>query len=180
MQMQGELKNNKNLKKRNKMKKGKFLTFTLIERDEQISGIVLDKTSEWILIKRCTDYLLDGYTIFENNDDISFEYGEHERLATVILKKKGYNYKNDIILPNGDITEMFNLLTEKYTLLALDTKKGDAFDVVKFIEKKDNLFLFRELTVNAKWRSFLKLPRKSISVIHFDNDYLNSLKLLLK
>jgi hypothetical protein len=60
----------------------------------------------------------------------------------------------------------------------LDTKDGKAFDVVRYLGIDNNLYLFKELTVRAKWRYQLELPEKEINYISFDNDYLNSLKLV--
>jgi hypothetical protein len=161
------------------LKKGKFLTFELSKRSESLSGIVLNYNEEWIFIKRVIDFRLDGYTIFENAEKIVSSYGAYEKLATIILKKKKYDHKKDIVMPIIEISDMLNFITKNYTLIQLDNRKGDAFDVVKFIRKEDSLYVFNELTTNAKWRFKLQLPRKEVSVISFDTDYLNSLKLMI-
>jgi len=157
------------------MKRGDFLTFSALERKETFSGVVLNYNEKWALIRRCVDYRLDGYTVFENTKKINYVSGEHEKKTASILKKKRYNYAKDASVPIQSIDTMLRFITKKYTLLQLDSKDGDSFDVVKFIEKKDALFVFHELTSKAKWRYNLKLSIEELTCISFDNDYLNSL-----
>ena len=162
------------------MRRGVFLTFSAPERKETFSGVVLNYNEKWVLIRRCADYRLDGYTVFENTGGINYVSGEHEKMTASILKKKRYNYAKDVSVPIQSIDTMLRFITKKYTLLQLESKDGDSFDVVKFIGKKDVLFVFHELTSQAKWRYRLKLPSEELTCISFDNDYLNSLKLLIK
>ncbi len=163
------------------MTKGKFLTFIISARKEPFSGIILDYNDEWVLIRRCFDYRLDGYTIFKKKGKrVETVYSDYEKVASTILKKKGYNYRKDKKIPINDLKGILDFITQNNILLQLDTKSGDAFDVLKFIKQKDNdLFIFRELTIRVKWRYTLELSPKEIDFISFDNDYLNSLRLLI-
>jgi hypothetical protein len=69
---------------------------------------------------------------------------------------------------------------QQYRLIQLDTRKGDASDVVGYIGGTGKLYHFDELTPNAKWRYKLQLLERECRFINFDNDYLNSLKLITK
>jgi hypothetical protein len=159
---------------------GKFLTFKFIGRKDNISGIVLDYNDNWTLLRDCSwDYQLDGYTIFKN-DRVEYLYGDFEKRATKILKLKGYNFKKEPKIPIDNLASIFNFISKKYKLIQLDTRKGDACDVVSYLGEDNSLYLFDELTTNAKWRYKLKLPEKECRFISFDNDYLNSLKLITK
>ena len=161
------------------MKKGQLFTFKIPFRKETLSGIILNYNDEWVLIRRISEYRLDGYTIFENTDKLIYSRGVYEKFVTRILNKKKYNYKKDLLIPISDTVQMLNEITQKYILIQLDARKGDAFDVVKFVGTKSDVFLFKELTVNAKWRYNLQLQRREIVCISYDNDYLNSLKLVI-
>ena len=162
------------------MIKGKFLTFLLSGRKEPFSGVILAQNDEWVLIRRCVDYRLDGYTIFKKRGKkVKTIYSDYEKVANSILNKKAYNYRNDIKVPLEKLEAVLDFITQNYILLQLDTKSGDAFDVVKFIKQKDDLFIFRELTIRAKWRYRLQLSPEKIEFISFGNDYLNSLRLLI-
>jgi len=161
------------------MRKGRLITFKLKHRSDLISGIVLDSRKGWILIQRCFDYRIDGYSIVRA-DLISDEFfGDREKLTSKIFRKKYGVAKKTLPIELTDIEEMLTNIQRKYHLFQLDNKKGDAFDVVKYLGSKRLVHMFRELTINAKWRFKLKLSAKEITVISFGNDYLNSLLLIL-
>lgn len=158
---------------------GKFFTFKFVGRKYDISGVVLDYNDDWTLIRNCTEYCPDGFMIFKN-EKVNYYYGEKEKMATKILKLKKYSYQNDPKITLASLDEMFNSIDKKYGLIQLDTRKGDALDIVKYLGQVDSLYLFDELTTTAKWRYKLRLPEKECRFISFDNNYLNSLKLVTK
>jgi len=158
---------------------GKYLTFKFVGRKYDISGVVLDYNDEWTLIRACTDYFPDGFTIFKN-EKVDFYFGEKEKMATKILKLRKYSYQDDPKITLASLNEMLSFIDKKYELIQLDTRKGDASDVVKYLGQADSLYLFDELTTTAKWRYKLQLPEKECRFISFDNNYLNSLKLVTK
>jgi len=158
---------------------GKYLTFKFVGRKYDISGVVLNYNDNWTLIRACNDYFPDGFTIFKN-EKVDFQYGEKEKMATKILKLRKYSYQDDPIITLDSLSEMLNFINNKFGLIQLDTRKGDASDVVKYVGQAGSLYLFDELTTTAKWRYKLQLPEKECRFISFDNHYLNSLKLVTK
>ncbi|HCE58508.1 MAG TPA: hypothetical protein DER09_11935 [Prolixibacteraceae bacterium] len=158
---------------------GKYFTFKFVGRKYDISGVVLDYNDQWTFIRTCEDYSPNGFTIFKN-EKVDYYFGDKERMATKILKLKEYSYKNDPKITLSSLDEILNSIDNKYGLIQLDTRKGDASDVVKYLGQVDSLYLFDELTTTAKWRYKLKLPEKECRFISFDNNYLNSLKLVTK
>ena len=158
---------------------GKFRSFRFKGRKENVSGVVLDYNDNWTLLKKCDAYNLDGFIIFKNEraEDV---YGDYEKRASKILKLKGYNYKEEPQIPIDNLANIFKFISDKYKLIQLDVAKGDAFDVVSYRGEENSLYLFAELTTNAKWRYKLELPEKECRYISFDNDYLNSLLLITK
>ncbi|MFL5741492.1 MAG: hypothetical protein ACJ75B_14805 [Flavisolibacter sp.] len=141
--------------------------------------IVLDYNDEWTLIKRTYDYITDGFTIFKN-DKVEVIYGEYEKFAAKILKLKSYSPTKEPKIPIDNLESILSYTDKKYRIIQLDTNDGEAFDVVKYLGFRNDLYLFDELTTRAKWRYKLKLPAKEIKYIGFDNNYLNSLKLVVK
>src|SRR4030095_4273932 len=158
---------------------GKFLTFKFVGRKENISGVVLTYNNDWTLVRRCIDYELDGYTVFKN-EKVEHYYGDFEKRAARILKLKNYYFKKEPKIPIDSLETILVFAAKKFKLIQLDTRKGDAFDVVSYLKREDSLYQFDELTINAKWRYKLKLPEKECKFISFDNDYLNSIKLITK
>lgn len=158
---------------------GKYLTFKFVGRKYDISGVLLAYNDNWTLIRACEDYMPDGFIIFKN-EKVDFCYGEKEKMATKILKLRKYSYKDDPKINLTSLDEILNFIDKNYGLIQLDTRKGDASDVVKYLGQADSLYLFDELTTTAKWRYKLQLPEKECRFISFDNNYLNSLKLVTK
>ena len=158
---------------------GKYFTFKFIGRKYDISGVVLDYNDKWTYIRACNDYSLDGFTIFKNVK-VDCYSGEREKMANKILKLKNYSYQNEPKINLSSLAEILDNVDKIYGLIQLDTRKGDAFDVVKYLGQTDSVYLFDELTTTARWRYKLELPEKECCFISFDNDYLNSLKLVTK
>jgi len=161
------------------MRKGQLLAFKLKERKDLISGIVLDNQNGWTLIKRCVDYRIDGYCLIRTSLITHQFFGDKEKLTSKIIKKKYGVAKKSVPIGITDLDEMLANIQKNYHLIQLDNKKGDAFDVVKYIGNKGSLYVFRELTIAGKWRFRLKLPAKEITVVSFGNDYLDSLLLVV-
>jgi hypothetical protein len=158
---------------------GKLFTFKFPGRKSKITGIVLDYNDDWTFIRAIPDYSPYGFTIFKN-DRCIYEYGEAEKFATRILKLKNLDFLRKPNLKLSSLDEILSSIDKKYKLIQLDTKDGEAFDVVKYKKCEDGLYHFDELTTRAKWRYKYTLPEKAIRYISFDNDYLNSLRLITK
>jgi hypothetical protein len=158
---------------------GKLFTFKFPKRKNEIQGIVLDYTDEWTLIKRTYDYGADGFTVFKN-DKVEVIQDEYEKFAAKIFQLKNYSSLKEPKIPIDTPEGLLSFIDKKYRLIQVDTSDGEAFDVVKYLGRENNLYLFDELTTRAKWRYKLKLPAKELKYISFNNDYLNSLKLVTK
>ena len=158
---------------------GKLYSFKFPKRKSEIQGIVLDYNDEWTLLKRTYDYSTDGYTVFKN-DKVEATHGEYEKFAAKIFKLKNYSPQKEPKIPIDNLESLLSYIDKKHSLIQLDTKDGEAFDVVKYLGSDNNLYIFDELTTRAKWRYKLKLPAQEIKYISFGNDYLNALKLVTK
>lgn len=158
---------------------GKLYSFKFPKRKSEIQGIVLNYNDDWTLIKRTNDYSTDGFTVFKN-ERVEAIQGEYEKFAAKILKAKNYSPLKEPKIPIDSLESLLSYIDKKYNLIQLDTKDGEAFDVVKYLGFEADLYQFDELTTRAKWRYKLKLPAKEIKYISFGNDYLNSLKLVTK
>jgi hypothetical protein len=158
---------------------GKLYSFKFPKRKSEIQGIVLDYNDELTLLKRVYDYSTDGFTVFKN-EKVEAIQGEYEKFAAKILKAKNYSPLKEPKIPIDSLESLLSYIDKKYNLIQLDTKDGEAFDVVKYLGFEDGLYHFDELTTRAKWRYKLRLPTREINYISFGNDYLNSLKLVTK
>lgn len=158
---------------------GKYYTFKFAGRKFGISGVVLAYNDTYTLIRYFDDYTPDGYIIFKN-EKVEHYFGEHEKIATKILKIKKYSTDKEPKVLIDTLDNIFRFISDNYQLIQLDTRKGDASDVVMYLGQDGEFYQFKELTVAAKWRYKLRLPEKECRFIRFDNNYLNSLKLITK
>jgi hypothetical protein len=155
------------------------MSFKLKRRNDFISGVVLSNLNGWVLIQRYVDYRIDGYCIIKSDLITEQVSGDKEKLASKIIKKKYGVGTGEGPIKLTNLEEMLQNIQQKYHLIQLDNKKGDAFDVVKYLGAEKSLYTFRELTINGKWRFKLRLPSEEFSVISFNNDYLDSLLLII-
>jgi hypothetical protein len=158
---------------------GKLLSFKFPKRKSNIQGVVLDYNDDWTLVERIHDYRIDGFTIFKNEKS-KYKQDEYDRFSTKILKLKNYSHLNKSKVPIDSLDIILQHIDKKYKLIQLDTKDGEAFDVVKYMGSSKELYLFDALNTKAKWTYKLKLPAHEILYISFGNNYLNSLKLVTK
>lgn len=98
-------------------------------------------------------------------------------MAIPYLKMKKWKSPS---IPIDTLEHILMHVGQQYQLIGLDNQKGDAMDVVAYIGKVGKLYHFDELRPNATWRFKLELPERECRFISFDNDYLNSLKLITK
>jgi hypothetical protein len=159
--------------------KGRFLSFKIKGRKSKISGVVLNWNKDWTLIRRCIDYSVDGYSIIRNKN-LTFFYEEYEQRANKILKIKNYNYKSEPKIPIDNLLNIIKYIDKNYKIIQVDTKDGEAFDLLKFKYFENMTFYFDELLANGKWRDVMKFKENVFRVITFDTDYSNSLSLITK
>lgn len=158
---------------------GKFLSFRFKGYKKTLSGIVLNYNDDYTLIRASGDYRLDGYTIFKNQD-VEYLQDDYEKRAARIFKLKNYQPEKEPAIPIDDLDNIFTYLNQHYQLMMIDLPKGDAGDVVSYTGKVGKMYHFQGLTVDGKWKYTFKFQEKSCRYIHFDNDYLNGLKLITK
>jgi hypothetical protein len=158
---------------------GKYLTFKFTGRKYDLTGVVLGYSKVYTLIKIFVDYCPNGFQIFKN-DKVDFLFGESEKFATKILKLKKYSVLKEPAIPVDTLDNILTYINRHYKLIGIETRKGDAMDVVRYLGQKDDKYCFDELTSLAKWRYKLELPEKECRFIEFDTNYLNSLRLVTK
>jgi hypothetical protein len=158
---------------------GKYSSFKSGKGKFNLTGIVLSCNERYTLVRNISDYQLNGFTVFKN-DMVEICKDKYEKTTGRILEAREYSYTNDPIAPLDSLESLLSYINQHYQLLSLFTPKGDTMDVVKYLKRKNDKFLFQELTVDAKWRHKLDLPEKESKIIQFDTVYLNSLKLITK
>ncbi len=158
---------------------GQFLTFTFKGNNLAVSGVVEAFNKDWILVRYYFDYRQDGYSLFRNKN-VKYVHGSYEVTATKILKIKEVNCNKLVKLKIGALGNMLKNITRSFCLMQLYDKRGLTSRMTSYVRKEAVGYRFEEYDANANKMDHIILNEKDINHICFDNDYLNSLQLLMK
>ncbi len=160
---------------------GHLLTFKYADRKSPIAGILIDFNEEWALLKHnSVDYVIDGYIIIKNKNFDSWEYGPEEKFTEKILRLKGEQITPADSIPIDDLKTILTYLTKEYGLFSLETKSEKACYLGKLKSIDSKKLIIKFLDTKGKWGGDMTFRPNEIRTISFNNDYNNSLKLLLK
>jgi hypothetical protein len=163
------------------MKKFVGQLFTIKFRDmKPIEGIVVDYDSDWMLLRSTSDYWLDGYIIINSKGIKDFVRSESDKWREKVIKLKYRKNWKAPAIPMGNLEEILKALTKKYGTFTLYTKEEGVcwLGKLKTIDKKT--LVIDAFTPRAKWEGTMKFRVNEIRAIEFDNDYINSLKLMIR
>ena len=144
---------------------------------EPIKGILLDYDDDWILLRsNPVDFILDGYCVVANRNLKKLRLGE--KWTESVLKLKGRPTLKSKI-PVNSLESMLRILTKKYGVFALRTKKRGSCWLGKLKSIDDKSLVIDDFTPRARWDGHKKFKVKDIRAVEFDTEYINSLKLVL-
>lgn len=159
---------------------GKLVKISFKDK-EPVSGLVLDYSDEWVLMKRNqVDYVIDGYTIVKRKNVISIERGEHEKFAEKIIKLKGHGKVKKMGISLDNLEAILRKLTSVFKVFSLYGKKDTTCWLGRLVEINDKTLVIEYLTTGAIWSGQMDFKVSEIRTIEFDNDYTNSLKLVAR
>ena len=97
-----------------------------------------------------------------------------------MIKLKGQQPTKDDRIPLDDLGTILSFLSDKFGVFQFDTKSEKACYLgrLKSIDSKNLIIDFFD--TNGKWNGQRRFKPDTIRTIEFDNDYINSLKLLSK
>lgn len=157
---------------------GQLLSVHFSDRKEPISGIVLDYTDEWTWMRyNPVDYVVDGYILFRHKNILHYIRDEKERFTEKIIKLKKQDTSTEKI-PLESLETILRYLTDTHGIFQFYTKSEKACYLgrLQSIDSKNLQIEF--LDPRAKWTGKMTFRPGDVRVIHFDTDYINSLKLL--
>jgi hypothetical protein len=154
--------------------KGLFLSFNIKGRKSDVSGIVLNYSEDWILIKRCDDYTVDGFTVIKRKIATVIA-NEITQRAQKILSLKKYDYTTEPEMPLSSLQDIVQFIDLHYNIIQIDSKDGEALDLLKFRNLENKIYYMEGLLPSALWGQTLAFKTKEFRVISFDSNYSNSL-----
>ena len=160
---------------------GQIVSFKLKDRKELISGYIIDYNDDWTLLKfNPVDYIIDGYVILRNNNIKAFCREEDEKWREKVINLKGLKPNNNDLIPLTNLENILTYLTDKFGIFQVYKKSGNACYLGRLKSIESEKLVMDDIDTKGKWTGKLKLKTIDISVIEFDTDYINSLKLILK
>ncbi len=147
---------------------------------EPIYGVIVDYDADWMLMRALSDYHVDGYVIFRSKDLKDFSRSKREKWAEKVLKQKYGTWPKPPKIPLTDLESILRALTRKYGVFTLRTKDPSVCWLGKLSTIDAKYLVIDDLTPRAKWEGTYKFRISEIRAIEFDDDYINSLKLMMK
>jgi hypothetical protein len=166
------------------MKKKKYIkqliSITFSDRKATIDGFVIDYTENWILMKyNCVDYVIDGYILVKKQNIEQIRRHKEEKWREKVMLLKGFEPTEQEIIPMIDLETILKYLTAHFHVFQLFTKDEDVCYLGKLQSIDNQKLIIDYLTPKGKWDGQMEFVPNDISVIEFDTDYVNSLKLVL-
>ncbi len=160
---------------------GKFVSFKYRDRKDLISGYLIDYNNDWTLIKyNIADYVIDGYMILKTDWILKYKRDDYEEFREKVLKVKNLLPTEEDIFPITDLSETLQLISERYGAFKIEKKDDTVCFIGRLVKVTKQNLIIQEIDAKAKWSETVKHKLKSIRIIEFDIDYVNSLILYSK
>ncbi len=161
--------------------KNTLIEFKIKKKKFTIKGVLIDYSDEWtLLLNNPVDYLIDGYILIKNDNIIA--YNDLSRsFENKVLIKKTHDIKK-INLKLDSIEVLIHYLKRKDILFSVENLSNNSYLLgkAKNINETRKIVVIRPLSPKAKWQKYSEVPLSSIDIIEFNNDYSNSLKMILE
>ncbi|MGB6082989.1 hypothetical protein [Moheibacter sp.] len=149
------------------------------DKKEVESGLLIDFNDEWILLKsNPVDYIIDGYCIIRNkNISKIISDDKTKKIEKAIILKNMSVSENDKI-PINDIKTTFEELNKRFGIFQFSKKSDNVIYPGRLKKISEGKLTIEWIDLEANWSKKRIFKLDGIRKIEFNNDYLNSLKLL--
>jgi hypothetical protein len=126
------------------------------------------------------DYIIDGYVIFRNKKVREISRSEDEKWKEKVINLKGLKPTKSEIIPITDLDTILSYLTNEFGVFQLYTNSETTCYLGRVRSLTKTKLIVDDLTPRGVWDGSLEFRPSEISVIEFDTDYINSLKLVAR
>lgn len=162
---------------------GKLITIKYRERQNLISGILIDFNEQYTLLSyNPVDFILDGYILLNTKNVLKYKYGEDEQFKYNIISNT-YNmtdmYPIDI---KENTSNVISLLYNRYRYLGIELKDESVMMIGEIISNDKSILCLKLINPQGVIdKHTTRINIKKIRIIYFDTHYINSLyKYVLK
>lgn len=164
------------------MIKNKVYTILIDNWDEEICGVFISEGKDWMLfLDNQNDFLVEGIRFVHKSKIDEIIQEENELFKEKIFAKK-YGSLSAEYPYNLDSSEaLFHaIMKQQDVLLHFDTDDDEEIVVGILEDVTDKNFKLKSLTSEAQWGESVITEFSEISTVAIENDYLQSLQLVIK
>jgi hypothetical protein len=149
-------------------------------RRTPICGVVLEYNDHWTLMKsNPVDYVIDGYMLINNKKVSAFRQDDEELFKQEILQRKGALSGISGIILSENETALFSAIQKTYGLLQFEFKSEKICYIGSITDIQSEHITVQLVNSYARKIDAMDIPINEIVSVQFDNDYTNSLKLVM-
>lgn len=157
----------------------KVISITL-KNKTYFQGILINISDDWCYLKYIpVDYVVDGFVLINRRYIANIETTDDDVFTENILRLKGLISEKSIILNIDNNTKLLSDLQSKIEIIKIELKDHYKSYIGKIDIVKEHSFKVRLFSPNATWLGLETFLFKEIRAIYFNDDYINSLKLIL-
>ncbi|WP_114820439.1 hypothetical protein [Chryseobacterium sp. KLBC 52] len=141
---------------------------------------MVDISDDWCYIKYIpVDYVVDGFVLISRRYIKNIQRSDEYDFKENILRLKGAITEKSVELNIVDNINLLLDLQSKIERIQIELKYPHTCYIGKIDLVKDHSFKARLLSPKANWLLIESFLYKEIRAIYFNNDYVNSLQLVL-
>lgn len=151
-----------------------------LKNKKEFEGILVAISDDWCYIKYIpVDYVVDGFVLISRRYIKNIQRSEEHEFKENILRLKGVIAEKWVDLNIDDNIKLWWDMQSKIELIQIELKSLHKCYIGKIHLVKEHSFKARLLSPKANWLLIESFLYKEIRAIYFDNDYVNSLQLVL-
>lgn len=143
-------------------------------------GILIDVSENWCYLKYIVvDYVADGFVLVNRRYITNIELSDDDGFKENILRLKGVIAEKSTQLNITTNVKLLLDLQSKIEIIKIELKNPDKCYIGKVSIVREHSFRVLLFSPNATWLRSETFLFKEIRAIYFDDDYINSLRLVL-
>ncbi len=160
----------------------KVETYKITGWKEKETGLLVDENEDWILVKHIpVDYVIDGYKLYNKRYLKNRKTKAKEEKISRVLQLKNVQTKTPDTFKFNNVLQTLIWSEKKYGLFEFQDNETEVFYGTLNMAEEDT-FIINMIKSNGKIEEEFdyEFSINDISIITFESDYFDSMRLLLK
>lgn len=157
----------------------RVVTVTL-KNKASFQGILINLSDDWCYLNYIpVDYVVDGYVLINQRYIVSVESDKDDAFTENIVRLKGITSKQSPLLAIENNEKLLSDLQNKIEIIKIELKDHHKAYIGRIHLVREHSLRVHLFSPAATWLQVETFLFKEIRAIYFDDDYINSLKLVL-